>query len=88
MQNGSLRKVGNTYYARIYVEDQFGRRKRRELSLHTNNKKAAQKALNELLYEYEHGSGVMEKMLLSDHIVKWLAHIQPTSPLPAIAIMK
>ena len=77
MQNGSLRKVGNTYYARIYVEDQFGRRKRRELSLHTNNKKAAQKALNELLYEYEHGSGVMEKMLLSDHIVKWLAHIQP-----------
>ena len=62
MQNGSLRKRGNRYYAIIMTEDAFGNKKQREFSTHTDNKKAAQKFLNELLVDYERIGISSEKM--------------------------
>lgn len=77
MQNGSLRKRGNRYYAIIMTEDAFGNKKQREFSTHTDNKKAAQKFLNELLIDYERIGISSEKMKFGAYIDSFLRKAKP-----------
>lgn len=77
MQNGSLRKRGNRYYAIIMTEDAFGNKKQREFSTHTDNKKAAQKFLNELLVDYERIGLPSDKMKFGAYIDSFLRSAKP-----------
>lgn len=79
---GFLRKRDNRWYAVVYVEDEFGVKKKREFSCRTDNKKQAQKFLNELVYKYDHGDFCTgEKMKLKAYLERFI-HLKENSLSP------
>ena len=76
---GFLRKRGNRWYAVVYIEDDFGNKKKREFSCKTDNEKQAKKFLRELLYKIDTGEiGTSEKMKLKAYLERFIHLKEPT----------
>lgn len=78
---GSFQVKKDTYYAVLNFRDQTGKRIQKWINLNMyvkDNKRRAEMALNELLFEYQ-GYEAIEPMnlLLSQHIARWLEANRP-----------
>ena len=82
---GSLQVKKDAYYAVLNFRDQTGKRVQKWINLNMpvkDNKRKAEVALNELLFEYQ-GYEAIEPMnlLLSQHIAQWLEANRPNKVL-------
>ena len=80
---GSLRSDKGKFYAVINLKDEFGKRKQKSINLQLEdipgNKRKAEKALREVLSEYEenHIDVYYKDVLFCDYIKVWLEEAKP-----------
>ena len=80
---GSLRSNKGKFYAVLNLKDEFGKRKQKTVNLHIDdvpgNKRKGERALREILTEYEENHIVVyqKDVLICEYMKLWLDDVKP-----------